>query len=370
MKILHLYKDYFPIEGGIENHVKMLAEAQVSRGHAVTVLVHSLDSHTHIDIINGVRVVFAGRLATISSTPLGVEMPRLLARERPDIAHLQFPYPWGELAHDFFGRARRTVITYQSDIVRQKFLRVLYAPLLPLIMRRAQRIIATSPQYIESSPVLSRWKEKCVVIPLAIDPDPFEHADAHAAQAIRERIGTPMLLFVGKLRYYKGLEYLLRAMTELPTAHLLIVGTGPMESEWRALVRDLGVQDRVIFAGKIADADLPAYYAACDVFVLPSSERSEAFGLVQLEAMAAGKPIVCTELGTGTSFVNVHGETGLVVPARDPHALATALAQLLDDAALRRRMGLAGQVRVRQEFSLAPMVDRVMAVYNLILRNN
>ena len=372
MKILHLYKDYFPVEGGIENHIKMLAEAQAKRGHAVTVLVHSLDARTHIENMNGVRVIFAARLATISSTPLGVTMPRLLANEHPDIAHLHFPYPWGELSYDFFGHARRTVITYHSDIVRQKFLRVLYAPLLPLVFNRVNRIIATSPNYIASSPVLARWKEKCVVIPLAIDPAPFNNIDANKVAEIRARFPADrkLLLFVGKLRYYKGLPYLLQAMTELSTAHLLLVGSGPMAHELRELAQELGIDAHVTFTGKISDDDLPAYYAACDVFVLPSSERSEAFGAVQLEAMAAGKPVVCTDLGTGTSFVNVNGETGLVVPAQDSHALASGITRLIDDSALRRQMGMAGRARVHQEFTLDKMVDRVMRLYNLILENN
>ena len=143
-----------------------------------------------------------------------------------------------------------------------------------------------------------------------------------------------------------------------------------MESAWRALAEELGVAGRVQFAGDVPAAELPFYYAACDVFVLPSSERSEAFGLVQLEAMAAGKPVVCTELGTGTSFVNVDGETGFVVPARDPRALASAITNLIDDDRLRVQMGAAGRARVQNQFLLKDMVDRVVALYeDLIFRN-
>jgi rhamnosyl/mannosyltransferase len=143
----------------------------------------------------------------------------------------------------------------------------------------------------------------------------------------------------------------------------MIVGSGMMERAWKNLARDLGVESRIAFVGEVPDAQLPGYYAACDIFVLPSSEKSEAFGVVQLEAMAAGKPVVCTELGTGTSFVNVNGETGFVVPARDSHALASALQKLIDDPALRARMGAAGRARVRAEFTIAQMIERVMAVY-------
>ena len=173
MKILHLYKDYFPVEGGIENYIKWLAEAQTARWHAVTVLVTSRDGRTHVESINGVRVIFAARLATISSTPISAAMFNLLRREQPEIIHLQFPYPWGELANYYFGNASKTVLTYQSDIVRQKYLRVVYTPLMQRVLARADKIIATSPNYIRSSPVLAQWKEKCIAIPMGIDPAPF-----------------------------------------------------------------------------------------------------------------------------------------------------------------------------------------------------
>ena len=375
MNILHLYKDYFPVQGGIENHIKLLAEAQAARGHAVSVLVTSRDRQTHVETINGVRVIFAARLATLSSAPISPAMFTLLRREQPDIVHLQFPYPWGEISNYFFGRARKTVVTYQSDIVRQKYLRMVYAPLMQRVLARADALVATSPNYIASSSTLARLKQKCKVIPLGIDPRPFNDVNPLSRQDIRAHLsvpaGVPLLLFTGVLRYYKGLPYLLEAMLTIPQARLVVVGQGPMQEELKDRVAMLKIQDRVCFMGKIPDADLPSYYAACDVFVLPSSERSEAFGLVQLEAMAAGKPVVCTELGTGTSFVNVDGETGLVVPARDAHALAVAINRLIDDEPLRARMGAAGRARVEKEFRLEKMVDRILALYeNLISGNN
>jgi rhamnosyl/mannosyltransferase len=367
MKILHIYKDYFPVVGGIENHLRTLAEAQAARGHSVTVLVHSRDRHTHVEMMNGVRVIFAARWLTISSTPVGMALPRLVAHETADIVHLHFPYPWGELANYAAGRAAHSVMTYHSDIVRQKYTRAVYTPLMWRILKRMDRIIATSPNYVASSPVLRRYAEKCAVVPLGIDPAPFEHADPIAARQIRARFeaGGPLLLFVGHLRYYKGVGYLIQALPKLREARLLVVGAGPMEQAWREEARGRNVANRVIFAGALSDAELPAYYAACDIFVLPASERSEAFGLVQLEAMAAGKPVVSTEIGTGTSFVNVNGETGLVVPARDANALATAIDRLMQDAGLRDRMGAAGKARVKQEFTINRMVDRVMEVYKM-----
>ena len=366
MHVLHIYKDYPPVIGGIENHLRLLAEAQARRGLDVTVLVTSPHRSTTVRIENGVRVIRAGRWATISSAPLSTELFRWVHRLSVDITHLQFPYPIGELAHLTLGHSRATVITYQSDIIRQRWLGRLYRPFLWQLLHRADRIIATSPQYIESSPYLQQVADKCVVVPLAIDPAPFLKVDPQQVAEIRTRFGGPLLLFVGRLRYYKGLEYLLQAMHTID-ATLLVIGSGPMQARWQRLARNCAPAGCIHFLGDVPDDALPAYYAAADVFVLPASHRSEAYGLVQLEAMAAGTPVVSTAIGTGTSFVNRHGETGFVVPPRDPAALAEAVNRLLGDARLRRVMGEQGRQRVLTEFSVDRMVDRVIEVYRAVL---
>jgi len=365
IRVLHVYKDYFPVVGGIENHVRLLAERQAAMGLDVTVLVTSRTRRTEQVSLNGVRLIRAARLATVASTPISAMLFVWLRRLRPDIVHLQFPYPVGEVANLLVGRAARTVISYQSDVVRQKGWLRLYRPVLWQVLRRADCLIASTPNYVESSPYLSRLRDKVEVIPLGIDATPFLR-ESPAAREIRARYGAPLLLFVGRLRYYKGLDWLIRAMPRIP-ATLLVVGTGPMEAAWRQLAHDTGVADRVVFAGDVSDEDLPAYYQACDVFVLPASERSEAYGLVQLEAMASARPVICTELGTGTSYVNRHGETGLVVPPRDPDALADACNRLIADAALRREMGARGRARVQAEFTAERMVERVVALYGRLL---
>jgi glycosyltransferase involved in cell wall biosynthesis len=373
MQILHIYKDYFPLLGGIENHVRLLAEGQASRGHAVSVLVTSRDRHSHIEMIGGVRVVFAARLATISSAPISLALPRLLSSEKPDIVHLHFPYPWGELAHYFFGHAGKTVLTYHSDIVRQRYLRLLYSPLMQRVLSGADTIIGTSPNYIASSTVLARWRKKCVVVPLGIDTFPYssttsrralsDHQRASPSRGEKEKEAQGVVLFVGHLRYYKGLNYLLQALRELPGTRLIVVGEGPMEGPWKKLASELGVGRRADFVGQVADSDLPSYYAACDVFVLPCSERSEAFGVVQLEAMASGRPVVSCDVGTGVAWVNQNGVTGLVVPPRDPVALANAIRRVLGEKGLAEKMGIAGRERVHTNFTASSMVEGVMRVY-------
>jgi rhamnosyl/mannosyltransferase len=178
-----------------------------------------------------------------------------------------------------------------------------------------------------------------------------------------------LLLFVGALRYYKGLQYLIRAMARIPPANLLIVGSGPMRSEWEHLADQVNVSERVHFLGHVDSTRLPICYQACDLFVLPSHMRAEAFGLAMVEAMASGRPVVSTELGTGTSYVNQHGHTGRVVKPADPEALATALGDLLHDASQRLAMGSAARARACAEFSLPVMVERVQNVYEQILRH-
>lgn len=368
MQILHIYKDYFPVKGGIENHVRLLAEAQAARGHTVTVLVTSRDGHSHIENQNGVRVLFASRLMNLDSAPLSIELFSRVRAIRADITHVHSPYPVGELANYFFGASRATVLTYHSDIVRQKMMGALYTPLLHRVLARVHTIIATSPNYIETSRVLARWKQKCVVVPLGIPP-PLAALTPGPSPRGRGETENPdkgrgkNLLFVGKLRYYKGVNYLLRAMTQMPNAHLTIVGAGPMAREWKALAQSLQLETRVTWAGEVSDDALPAYYEACDVFVLPCSERSEAFGAVQLEAMAAGKPIVSCDVHTGVAWVNQHNVTGLVVPPKNPDALARALSELLNDAPRRAAMGRAGRERFAREFTLDLMVERVLRVY-------
>jgi len=372
LEILHVYKDYFPVVGGIENHVRSLAEAQAAAGHRVTVLVASRARRTEVERLAGVRVVRVARWGTAASTPIAPGLFTWLARLDADIVHLQFPHPPGEVAWLLRGRARRMVVTYQSDIVRQRFLGRVLQPLLGRVLDRAAAIIATSPAYVDSSPVLRRMRERCTVVPLGVNVERFAPGACEAVHQLRARLlpaagARPIVLFVGCLRYYKGVDVLLRALASHPAAALLVVGDGPMRSEWAALARRLLPPERVVFTGELAEDELPACYRLADLFVLPATLRAEAFGTVLLEAMASGLAAISTELSTGTSWVNRHGETGLVVPPGDAPALAVALASLLDDPGRRARLGAAARERVVSEFSLAAMVAGVERVYRSVL---
>ncbi|MEE8525304.1 MAG: glycosyltransferase [Thermoanaerobaculia bacterium] len=365
MRVLHVYKDYPPVVGGIENLLRLIAEGQARRGFEVTVLVTSRTRQTTIGVENGVEVIRAARLAHLASTPLSLDLIRRLRRCRPDLTHLHFPYPVGEMAWLIAGR-RPLVVSYHSDIVRQRWLGRLYRPLMNAVLRRADRILPSTDAYVRSSPVLRRFADRCTLVPPAVDADRFAVADPVAVAEIRRRFPPPLVLFVGRLRYYKGLGHLIRAMEDLD-ATLVVAGSGPLEGVWRRQAARSTAAARICFAGDVTDAELPAYYAAADVFALPSDRRAEAFGIAQAEAMASATPIVSTELGTGTSVVNRDGETGLVVPAGDAAALAGAIGRLLSDRELRVTMGAAARRRSRDQYGVERMLARVEKVYEEVL---
>jgi rhamnosyl/mannosyltransferase len=360
INILHLYKDYYPVLGGIENTIKILAEGHVRAGHRVTVLACSPAPRTLLETRNGVDIIKAGRITTAASMPISLRQPLALARLDPDVIHVHSPYPLGELSAWLLKPRTPLVLTHHSDVVRQQGWLRIYGPLLRRVLRSADRIMATSPRYIESSPWLQAVQDKCVVVPLGVDHQRFSPPETPFA-------GPPTLLFVGQLRYYKGLDTLLRALVDLPDVHLKAAGSGPMRHAWEALAGDLAIAQRVRFLGRVPEADLPTVYQQAHLFVLPANARAEAFGMVLLEAMASGLPCISTELGTGTSWVVRDGQTGLVVPPKQPQALAQAIDRLLSDAELRQRMGQAGRARVEAEFTHQRMIDRVERVYQEVL---
>lgn len=367
MHILHIYKDYHPVLGGIENHLRWLARAQAARGHQVTALVtNPAGLRTTVRIEEGVRVIRAARLATVASTPLSLALPWWCWRQQPDIVHLQFPYPLGEISNLLFGHGRATIISYQSDVVRQAGVLRLYNPFLRIVLRRADRILASSPPYVQSSDYLRPLAGRCTIAPIGIEVERFARPRSEEVAALRARYPGPLLLFVGRLRYYKGLNYLIEAMRQVK-ATLLLAGTGPEAASLQAQVTQFGLSNRVRFLGDVGDEQLPALYQAADVFVLPSSQRSEAYGIALLEAMSAGVAVISTELGTGTSWLNQHGVTGLVTPARDSAALAAAIDELLADDTRRRQMAAAALARARSEFDLDRQVDHILNIYDQVL---
>lgn len=367
MRVLHIYKDYFPpVLGGIERHVNLLANGLAGRGAAVRVLVASRSWQLEQEAIGGIEVTRVPQIGRLASAPLAPTFSwwlRRLGRDC-DILHFHFPNPTGELAALAAGLPARHVVTYHSDIVRQRVLLRFYAPFMHRFLRRADALIAASPNYVRTSKVLSRYEGKCRVIPYGVELRKYAptEKDLLKIKALRSQFGPSILLFVGRFRYYKGLHILIEAMKVID-GRLLIVGAGPLERRLRRQVAEAGLQERVIFLGELMDEAMTLYLQACDIFVLPSVFRSEAFGIVQLEAMSFGKPVVSTELGTGTSFVNQHLRTGLVVPPSDPGAFAGAVNYLLFDGEVRKRYAQSGLERVEKLFGVDLMVDHVLDLY-------
>lgn len=296
----------------------------------------------------------------------------LQARQiQADLVHLHFPYPPGDLAALQVPNSPPLIVTYHSDIVRQQKLLKLYRPLMRHTLGRAARILATSPEYVHSSATLQQYTHKIQVIPLGIDTQRFAQLPRRQVAGLRTGLhvadSSTLLLFVGRLRYYKGLHILLEAMPSVFNAHLLLAGTGPEEHALREQVQALGLGQRVSFLGDISAAMLPALYQAADVFVLPAHMRAEALGLSQIEAMASGLACISTRLGTGTTYANLHAVTGLTVSPGDAQALAGAINTLVADGELRKQYGMAAQQRARAVFSRELMLDAVAGVYREVL---
>jgi glycosyltransferase involved in cell wall biosynthesis len=365
MKAVHVFKDYYPpTTGGIEQHMRVLC-AGLARHIDVTVLVPSRSRRRIEERLDGVRVMRVPEFGRYFSAPLCPSMPAELRRLTPDLVHLHFPNPTGDLAYLLSGCRAPVVLTYHADVIRQSRLLRLYRPVFGLLAPHVRRFIATSRQYLDSSAFLAPYRDRCLVVPFGIELDSFalRIGEVDQVQELRRRHGERITLFLGVLRYYKGLDVLIRAMARV-TGPLLIAGRGPQRAALEGLTRELGLADRISFLGEVSESERRLLLHACDVFVLPSIDRSEAFGIAQLEAMACGKPVVSSDLPTGVRMVNQDVVTGTLVPPGNPNALAGALNTLLEDDGLRAGLGKAARLRVEQEFTAERMIARTLDVYD------
>lgn len=368
MNVLHLGKFYPPAKGGMETILALICERTAQHVHN-RVLVANSRPATVEERHGSVEVVRAAALTRIGAVAVCPTMPIELAREDADIIVLHEPNPMALVAYFLARPSSRLVVWYHSDVIRPSWrYRLFYRPFLRFALARASRIIVSSPALGMSAPELQDFQAKCTVIPFGIE---LRNLDRRAsvdrrAEDIRRAENQPIVLFVGRLVAYKGVDVLLEAMRTLNAA-ALIVGDGPLRSRLEAQARQLGIANRVKFLGSVADDELAALYKACDVFVLPSVTRQEAFGVVQLEAMAAGKPVVSTDVGTGVGWVNRNAETGFVVPPRNAEALRDAIGRLLADPELHQSMGQAAIKRVHTAFTVERMIDDTLALYREVM---
>jgi glycosyltransferase involved in cell wall biosynthesis len=367
VRVVQVGKYYYPYVGGIETHLYTLCHALKSRVD-LDVIVSNTSAITARDVHEGISVTRCAAYGHLASTSLSPTMVWELSQRAYDVVHVHLPHPVGALGYLTSRKPRRhrLIVSYHSDVVRQKRLSRLYDPLVDRLLMRADRVIATSPNYLETSPVLQRFADKCTVIPYGIDLELFRSTPEReaAARAIRARYGAGLLcVAVGRLIYYKGFEFAIRALARVPDAKLMLIGDGPLRPELERLAAECGVRERVHFLGSIPNGDVPPYYFASDLYLLPSIARSEAFGIVQIEALACGLPVINTELASGVPFVSRHGETGLTVAPSDTEALARAMVELADAPERRREMSRLARERAERDFSKEALCKRMLSVY-------
>jgi glycosyltransferase involved in cell wall biosynthesis len=370
MRVLHFGRFHRSDFGGIERHVESLIESLRPRVEMDNVVANER-WRSEVERRDGYTVYRVPSLGLAASMSLAPGFPlfvRRLWRSRGyDIAHLHFPDPLSHLATLALPRSAKVVVTWHSDIIRQRAALALYRPFLRRFLRRVDAVVAATAAHFAPGTQIAELGEpaKFHVIPYGIDVERFAATPAVLEQArtIRTRFdGKPLVFAVGRHVYYKGFEFLIRAMARVD-ATLVLGGTGPLIGAHRDLARSLGLESKVEFPGRIPDEELPAYYRAADVVCMPSVERAEAFGLVQLEAMAAERPLVNCALGNGVNLVAPDGVAALTVPPREAAALAQALNRLLADAVLRAELGARGRARAQHMFSLQAMADAHWRLY-------
>lgn len=374
LRVLHVYRTYFPDPpGGLQEAIRQIALASAAQGVEPRIFTLSPNSHPAKFDRPEARVIRCRSWAAPASCDLGgLGAFRQFAElvEWADVIHYHFPWPFADLLHLVVRPQVPAVMTYHSDIVRQRWLGRAYAPLMQGMLRGMRAIVATSPPYAQTSPVLSdaAHRDRVRVIPLGIDEGSYtQRGDDGVLQRLGLENGEPFFLFIGVLRYYKGLHTLVQAAANV-NAKVVIAGMGPEHAALQAQVRQLGLQN-VVFAGQVSDAEKVALLQRCRALVLPSHLRSEAYGMVLVEASIFGKPMVSCEIGTGTSFVNLEGETGFVVPPESPRALAHAMNALLGDGALAEKFGRAARRRYEALFSGPALGKAYAQLYQGVLKN-
>ncbi len=374
MKILHVYKDFDPpVRGGMERHIALMCRFQ-RQWAEVEALVCGRSFFTHVTERDGTRVTGVGEYGRFQSAPLSPLFPYFMRRIQADIVVVHVPNPTAEIGY-LLGRPRgRLVVRYHSDVVRQAAAMRFYGPIQLRFLSQAAVVIPTSQPYVDTSATLQAYlrrldpaerQKRLRVIPLGIIPDEFQRPDPARVEALHRQYGPRFALFTGRHRYYKGLEYLIRAAGHIDMP-VVIAGEGPESQSLQGLAKAMDVP--VFFPGALTQEDLVAHVNACTVFVFPSVERSEAFGVSVLEAHACGKPVVATRLGTGVEFANLDGYTGYNVPPRDPMALAEAVNRLAKDDATREQMGAFARRRVETEFHAERAARAAFEVYQEVLR--
>ncbi len=388
-RVLHIGKFYPPFAGGVENFMADLLPAQRALGEEAHVLAHDHDkpgwppwtalrpdpSYPWV-----YRAPCHGRLLYAPVSPLfPVWLTRLLKRLRPELLHLHLPNTSAFWAL-FLPAARKLpwVIHWHADVVasaldtRLILAYRLYRPWEQALLKRAARVLVTSPPYLESSEPLRPWREKCRVVPLGLDAERLPSSEVATRCRVeqiwpRGRDGLRVLC-LGRLTYYKGHEYLLKALAQTPEAQAVLVGSGELRARLARAIAEHQLEDRVYLAGFRPNEEVNALFETCDLLCLPSLERTEAFGVVLLEAMRYARPVLATAVtGAGMNWVVRHGQTGLLVPPADSDALAAALRRLAANRQWAAELGRAGRQRLVGEFDIRAVAGQIAEIYQEVL---
>lgn len=364
MKVLQFYRTYLPeTQGGLEEAIRQICLGTTPLGVEHRVLSMARVKRTERLQRPEAEVIRVPMQLEPASCSMGVGMFGEFKRQSDwaDIVHIHYPWPFADLVHLLSGCRKPVVVTYHSDIIRQSTLERLYSPLRSAFFNRVSAFVATSPNYVKTSIVLRRLPVKPEIIPLGLCDNSYMPPSKAAVSAVARNYGEGFFLFVGVLRYYKGLHNLVRAasMSGLP---VVIAGDGPERQYLERLACELGCKN-VKFTGYVDDDTKQALYRSARAVVFPSCERSEAFGVTLLEGQLHKKPLITCEIGTGTSYVNLHEQTGLVVMPNDPSALASAMRTLWNDSNRAETMGVNGWSRMQTLFSGQEVGKQYKSIY-------
>lgn len=376
LRVLQLGKQYFPHTGGIEATMQQIAEGIQGEVESF-VLVAQERGRAYTKVVRGVPVYYAKSLGVVASLPISWDLVRYLCKHAAeyDVIHLHMPFPLGDLACFLSGFKGKLILYWHSDIVRQKKSMVFYKPLMNWTLKRADAIAIATQENIDGSPYVKPFENKCVLIPFGLRKEWDEKSDRYWIKRTdiseEENSGVLRLLFIGRFVYYKGCDILISAMEKIKTEfledmkdiRLTMVGSGVLEEELKQRVQNNGLNENVEFVGKISDDMLEEEIRQCQVLVFPSIANSEAFGLVQLEAMAFGKPVINTSLATGVPWVSLNGKTGLTVLPGDINALSQAILWMKWHPQDRKKMGIAARKRVKEVFGQDKMIERIVRLY-------
>jgi len=367
MKILHFYKTALPTSyGGVQTFIDSLCRHTASLGCDNKVL--SLSPHPHkspIQMQDGYKVYEVQENFHLASTSFSYAAYGAYKKlgEEADLIHLHFPNPFADILHFITALNKPTLLTYHSDIVKQKMLSICYQPLQHAFLKNMHHIVATSPNYLASSKTLQKYSEKTSIIPIGIDMDIAAHKPKLCERFSywQEKLQKPFFLFSGALRYYKGIDIALKAVANT-NIRLVIMGGGGIEAELKERAAALNLEN-VDFLGYVSEEDKAILLDLCYGFVFPSNQRSEAFGISLLEAAAYAKPLISCEIGTGTTYINLHNETGHVIAPNDHTQLREAMQYLLNHPEEAQQMGLKAQQRARDLFTAEQQATSYVNLY-------